>query len=271
LVYDVGMLNGDDSAYYLSLGFNVVGIEANPIMAAQCSDRLQREIAAGQMTLLNVGVSDTEDVLPFWAFTTKPQFSTFHKPDAMLDQFPRHKVDVLCRRFRSILEEFGTPFYAKIDIESNDIFCLQDLIPSDLPKFVLFEKEESDDFHRALSVLHDLGYNGFKLIGQHSLLPVEYPKSKEQLVHERAVTRLHGKNLALRIARKLGARSRFQREADRSRTHGKWTFPYGSSGPFGENLPGRWQSFEEIKQTFVMAEAERRAGVQSIFWSRLLG
>jgi hypothetical protein len=29
LVYDVGMFNGDDTAYYLKKGFRVVGIEAN--------------------------------------------------------------------------------------------------------------------------------------------------------------------------------------------------------------------------------------------------
>ncbi|HEX4043279.1 MAG TPA: FkbM family methyltransferase [Xanthobacteraceae bacterium] len=267
LIYDVGMLNGDDSAYYLSLGYNVIGIEANPVMAEKCRVRLEREIASGKMTLLNVGISDAEGVLPFWAFTTHPQYSTFHEPDAFLAEFPRQTIPVPCRTFCSVLEQFGTPHYAKIDIESNDIFCLQDLRPSDLPRFVSFEKEESGDFHRALSVLHELGYNGSKLIGQHSLLPVEYPASKEQLDPERAVGRLHGKNPALRIARKLGLRKRFQRQADLARTNGRWTFPYGSSGPFGDALPGRWQSFEEITRTFEVAEEQRSAGARSIFWS----
>jgi len=34
LVYDVGMNNGDDTAYYLSLGFRVIAIEANPELVA---------------------------------------------------------------------------------------------------------------------------------------------------------------------------------------------------------------------------------------------
>ncbi len=35
LVYDIGMNNGDDTAYYLSLGFRTVAIEANPELVDQ--------------------------------------------------------------------------------------------------------------------------------------------------------------------------------------------------------------------------------------------
>jgi len=45
LIYDVGMNNGDDSAYYLSLGFRVVAIEANPELVEQAKLRFAREIA----------------------------------------------------------------------------------------------------------------------------------------------------------------------------------------------------------------------------------
>ena len=37
LVYDVGVHRGDDTAYYLHKGFRVVGVEANPAMAATCA------------------------------------------------------------------------------------------------------------------------------------------------------------------------------------------------------------------------------------------
>ena len=35
LIYDVGMNNGDDTAYYLSLGFRTVAIEADPELVEQ--------------------------------------------------------------------------------------------------------------------------------------------------------------------------------------------------------------------------------------------
>ena len=34
LIYDVGMHNGDDTAYYLRRGFRVVAIEPNPALVA---------------------------------------------------------------------------------------------------------------------------------------------------------------------------------------------------------------------------------------------
>jgi hypothetical protein len=39
LIYDVGMNNGDDTAYYLSRGFRVIAIEASPVMVEDASRR----------------------------------------------------------------------------------------------------------------------------------------------------------------------------------------------------------------------------------------
>ena len=49
LVFDIGLNNGDDAAYYLSLGHDVVGIEANPLLADQCTQRFESEIRKGRM------------------------------------------------------------------------------------------------------------------------------------------------------------------------------------------------------------------------------
>jgi hypothetical protein len=53
LVYDVGMNNGDDTAYYLSLGFRTVAIEANPELVKYAKARFAREIASGRLIILN--------------------------------------------------------------------------------------------------------------------------------------------------------------------------------------------------------------------------
>ncbi len=34
LVFDIGVNNGEDTAYYLRRGFRVVGVDANPDMVA---------------------------------------------------------------------------------------------------------------------------------------------------------------------------------------------------------------------------------------------
>ncbi|TIL80880.1 MAG: FkbM family methyltransferase, partial [Mesorhizobium sp.] len=44
LVYDVGMNNGDDTAYYLHRGFRVVAIEADPDLCNGAVSRFGKEL-----------------------------------------------------------------------------------------------------------------------------------------------------------------------------------------------------------------------------------
>ena len=183
LVYDVGMNNGDDTAYYLNRGFRVVAIEANPILADQVSKRFEREISSGDLTILNVGISDGEGDLPFWICDGNSWWSSFDRTIASRDGLDHHQINISCRRFRSILEEFGTPYYLKIDIEGNDIYCLPDLSSVDPPKYVSLERP--DRGVESLNLLHNLGYTGFKLISQFNFLPLEYPPTREQKRYEK--------------------------------------------------------------------------------------
>jgi FkbM family methyltransferase len=66
LGYDVGLHNGNNTAYYLNKGCRVVAIEANPTLVAQASRRFKREIADERLILVNAAVAETEGSLPFW-------------------------------------------------------------------------------------------------------------------------------------------------------------------------------------------------------------
>lgn len=121
LIYDVGMNNGDDTAYYLRRGFRVVAIEPNPALMATAYERFRREIEAGELTILNVGVAAADGELPFWVCLTDSRLSSFDRRDASLDdRRPVEEIRVPCRTFRSILDEFGVPFYLKVDIQGNE-------------------------------------------------------------------------------------------------------------------------------------------------------
>src|SRR5215467_12230940 len=124
LIYDVGMNNGDDTAYYLSRGYKVVAIEADPALAETVSRRFQREIAAGKLIILNVGVSDEEGEMPFWICDNHPEWNSFDRAIASRDGEPHHQIRIECRSFHSILAEFGTPHYLKLDIEGHELRCL---------------------------------------------------------------------------------------------------------------------------------------------------
>jgi hypothetical protein len=58
LVFDLGMNNGDDSAYYLLKGYEVVAAEANPTLVDQARVRFQKEIQAGLIVIEHVGIAD---------------------------------------------------------------------------------------------------------------------------------------------------------------------------------------------------------------------
>jgi FkbM family methyltransferase len=79
LIYDVGMHNGDDTAYYLLRGFRVVAIEPNPELVATAANRFRREIEAGYPKILNVGIAADEGELPFWVCQTDSRLSSFDR------------------------------------------------------------------------------------------------------------------------------------------------------------------------------------------------
>ena len=49
LIIDIGTNNGDDTAYYLEKGFNVVAVEANPSLCATLASRFAAEIRDGRL------------------------------------------------------------------------------------------------------------------------------------------------------------------------------------------------------------------------------
>lgn len=72
LVYDVGVHNGDDGAYYLDRACRVVGIEANPLLTAVLQDRFASAVREGRYVLLPIGVAEVEGEALFWVCDDNP-------------------------------------------------------------------------------------------------------------------------------------------------------------------------------------------------------
>ena len=107
----------------------------------------------------------------------------------------------------------------------------------------------------------------FKTTDQRNFLPLEVPPAPGQVRFERILDRLYSPNPFLRILRLLGAKKRWTRALDESRTRAGWRFPFGSSGPFGEDLPGRWQTAAaEMQETYRVFQELSRKGTPGIFW-----
>jgi FkbM family methyltransferase len=139
LIFDVGLNVGQDTAFYLSRGYRVVAIEADPILAEAARKRFCLAIEAGNLEIVNAGIAAHEGIAEFWICDGKSEFNSFHKDIGARDGYPHHRIEVPTVRFASVLERFGTPHFLKIDIEGNDVLCLGDLSPSSLPRFISVE------------------------------------------------------------------------------------------------------------------------------------
>jgi FkbM family methyltransferase len=261
LVIDVGMNNGDDSAYYLASGCRVVGIEANPALAEQAAVRLRSHIERGDMTILNVAIAESDAVLPFWICDDHHEWSSFDRSVASRDGAKHHRIDVPCRRFRSVLERFGRSYAIKIDIEGHDLICAKDLDPCTLPKYLSVEM--GDAVLQNLTLFRDLGFAAFKLINQRYFLPIE--RRTEKLARALGVLR-DSRTLPVRALRNLGGRALYKAYFSRCRSLNGWTFPSGSSGPIGEDTKGHWQTFDEFLDTVGHFHKLRDAGDLSLHW-----
>ena len=169
LIYDVGMHKGDDTAYYLRRGFRVVAIEPNPALVATASERFRREIEAGELKILNVGVAAEDREVPFWVCLIDSRLSSLYHDASLDDRYPVEEIRVPCRTFRSILDEFGVPFYLKVDIQGNDSLCVEALDPGDVPKFLSIEFALWDA--PLMALMRARGFNRFKYISQTHFLP----------------------------------------------------------------------------------------------------
>jgi FkbM family methyltransferase len=242
LVYDVGMNDGADTAYYLCRGYRVVAVEANPVLAKAAERRFGRAIAERRLTVLAVGIGHGEGTAPFWVCDDHSPWSSFDRGVASRGGARHHAIDVPLRRFSDILEEYGAPHYCKVDIEGNDHVCLDEMRIDRRPRFVSVELS----FNPLLERLGELGFDRFRIIHQlsYTAASLRFYAAKRILPHPKlrgALERVHGL-----------VRGRL--------TDGSWYFPVGSSGPLPERSPGPWLTYDEARKLRDRIEAGFSSG-----------
>jgi FkbM family methyltransferase len=243
LIYDVGLHNGADTAYYLYKGFRVVAIDANPVLTAAAERRFKNEIAEGRLIVLNIGIAETEGTLSFWVNESNDTQSSFNEQRAKR-YGPCHEILVPCISLSTIMAQHGVPYYMKVDIEGYDYLCIQALNSKDLPKYISVEQEKDHDL---VADLRQLGYTKFKIVNQLTYTdstPIADAESGFRLLRKAsskfpAVHRLLRRPSVASRLKKLD----FDSFADRF----AYTFGEGSSGPFGEETWGEWHSADDIR------------------------
>jgi FkbM family methyltransferase len=209
VIYDVGMNNGDDCAYYLKKGRPVVAVEANPVLCDIAASRFAAEIESGALTILNLGIADAPGTATFYVHRTNSVLSTFVPPGerigytATLPPAEFDPITVQVRCLSAIVAFFGPAHYIKIDIEGYDDRCLADLHRAGIrPPFLSAEAHEIDTFCHLVA----MGYGEFQLAAGATV-------AQDYRAHP-----IEGTN---------GSRTPHD-------------FPPHSAGPFGVDLPGPW-------------------------------
>ena len=264
LVFDLGLNNGDDSAYYLHLGYRVVGVEANPLLASQCSKRFEREIRAGQMTVVNAGILKQPGEFTFYRCLREDRWSTFN-PDFNSDLGECEKLKVSCITVQQLIKDYGQPFFIKVDLEGAEFQVLEMLTAATAPAYISLEFLYTQPF---LERLVGLGYSAFKFVDG-----LNFYASPPILKHQ----------IGWRILRKLGTtfpvfHAAMCRLPQRLRPKQEWNpagqyspdgyaFTYHCSGPFGEQAYGSWMAADVAARRLKWLEREyRTAGMTNDFY-----
>jgi FkbM family methyltransferase len=220
LIFDVGSHRGEDSEFYLKKGFRVVAIEADPELAGAARERFRQSIADGQLHIVEGAIAEGCGTTAFfksdnsvWG-TVQPQWAL---RNSMLGAHSR-SIDVPIVDIGSVFQQFGVPYYAKLDIEGNEYVILNALKSSrEKPKFISIESDKRSYRKLVLELrtLRLLGYTRFKIVQQ---------------------AEMEGTTAT---------------ERDRTGRLFSHRFSKGASGRVGHDLPGRWLSFQETKLRYL--------------------
>lgn len=222
LIYDIGMHRGEDTDYYLSKGFRVIGFEANPQLIQNCKIRFQDAIATKRLHIVEgaIAASHHGDKVTFFDHPRHTIWGTIESNWTDRNSKLGYESETITVDRVDIVEcynVFGIPHYLKIDIEGADKVVLEGLKSADArPQFVSIESEKVDfsGLRAELLLLRDLGYTKFKAV-QQECIP--------------------GRTI---VAITLDGRE-FQ-----------YTFGRDSSGPFGNDVSQPWLTFEEVLQEY---------------------
>jgi FkbM family methyltransferase len=211
VIYDVGMHNGDDTDYYLKKGFRVVAVEANPLLCEAARNRFAEHIESGRLKIHNVAIAAEAGSVKFYVNDQNSVLSSLLQPSDMTGW-----REVVCQAhpLTELLEAPDQTEFVKLDIEGADLLALEDLYRQRiLPPNISCEAHRIEVVCKLIS----MGYQKFKLV-------------RCSVIGKR--------NAVSKITTSDGA----------VLMH---AFPRHSSGPFGDDLGGRWMTADQVLYSWL--------------------
>jgi FkbM family methyltransferase len=219
LIFDVGAHRGEDSEFYLKLGYRVVGIEANPELAAELKDRHRLEIERGAYAVVDKAISETPGTISFFVNKKLSVWGTADPDWARRNKgmgADSEEIKVPSIRFSEVLEQHGCPHYLKIDVEGADMLCVRALLGTTCrPTYISVESNKTSwrELMREFDTFEQLGYHRFKVVDQRLHRNGQYKSRGGAMVQH--------------------------------------TFVGGTTGPFGEDLDGPWLTKQQAIRAYI--------------------
>lgn len=229
IIFDVGMFDGADTAYYLELGYRVVAVEANPDLIAKAALRFAKQVESGQLTLVNRAIGPKNSAVELVIAGDDLGSSSVYA-DRVANKSPRGTVTVPTVTFAELVAQYGVPYFMKVDIEGADRECILAITPENRPQYLSFEA--GDDVEELLEHVERCGYKLFKAIDQCSFLPID----EGERLYDR---------VALKVMRALGYDHPLL-----VRRAGRFFRMCHSSGPVPWKAKGQWSSAELLRSKF---------------------
>jgi FkbM family methyltransferase len=254
LVFDIGMNNGEDSAYYLPRGYSVVGVDANPALTAECALRFQQEIGAGRMKIVNAGVLDKTGEFTFYRNLQDHGWSSF-EPE-MSNKGSWEAIKVPCTAAQKLIAEYGKPYFMKIDIQGTDFQAIQSITQETAPPYIRVELSAVDPIVEALL---DLGYSSFKFVDgdtHYAASPIFPHQIGWRFLRKAGRVVPAIRSAISKLPPHLRARSEFD-PPGRFSPDG-YVFLNHSSGPFGEQAAGEWLNPKQALRWFERQKRDYR-------------
>jgi len=218
LIFDIGAHKGEDSDFYLKLGYRVVAVEANPTLAAELRERFRAAIDSTDLVLVENAIGDRDGSISFFVSKAASALGTIDPEWAERNRragVESEEITVKSIPFGDLVTQHGCPHYLKIDIEMADMMCVNALKTMECrPKYISLESSRRSwsDLMDEFDALEALGYTRFKVVRQ--------------------------------VSHKGGQFT--------GRNGGKvpHTFVNGASGPFGDDLDGPWLTRKQATRRY---------------------
>lgn len=165
-IFDLGFHNGNDTAEYLSRGYNVIAVEADPFLASAGRKRFEEKIAYDLMILNAAFCSDVNPGIPFYVFPDNRDWSTADKAKADYRGIAYETKIISAINYKFLIRNYGIPYYIKCDIEGFDYLLIKQICEAGItPEYLSFELSRLD-YYKIFSYLFVAGYTAFQLRNQ---------------------------------------------------------------------------------------------------------